>query len=219
MLSLIPESPRGSTSVLEGYIQPNFGHALRVWWAFYWPTFVISVIIMFWVNVLDSWLLRTTDISRVALGQFTILAGIVLPCLAGIFIMQYILRKNFRHFRIGLTTRWREGAPQQPLAPTFKRALRVWWTYAWRTFVYDVVAFAATMIPSAAIVGILSINHELAKVAPFVLQESIKAVIALYVIHAYILDEDMGDFRVCLLPRVPNAAPYSGPVADPFPRF
>ena len=29
-------------------------------------------------------------------------------------------------------------------------------------------------------------------------------------IHAYILDEDMGDFRVCLLPRVPSPAPYSG---------
>jgi hypothetical protein len=214
MLSLISESPRGSTSVLEGYIQPNFGHALRVWWAFYWPTFIISIIITFWLGVLAKWLLRTTDSSRLILGLFLFLAAIVLPCLAGVFIMQYILRKDFRHFRIALTTRWREGQPQQPLPPTFERALRVWWTYAWRTFIYDIVAFAVMMIPSAAIVGILSLNHELAMVAPFVLDESIKAVIALYVIHAYILDEDMGDFRVCLLPRVPSPAPYSGTAPD-----
>ena len=214
MQTLMPDSPRsGADSALGDYIQPTFGHALRLWWAFYWPTLLISVFLLFWVGVLGSMLIRKTDIATLVITISTGVAAVILPYIVAIFIMQYILHKNFRHFRLGLRTCWRAGEQPQPLEPKLARTLRVWWTYVWRTFVYYFVAWIVVMLPLGTFLGIISRNAALGKVVAVVVRELIKAAVALYVIYSYILDEDMGDFRVCLLPREPK--PASLPDADP----
>jgi hypothetical protein len=43
------ESPSGAHSApgLDDYIQPNLGHGLRIWWAYYWPTTLITLVLSF----------------------------------------------------------------------------------------------------------------------------------------------------------------------------
>jgi hypothetical protein len=35
---------------LSNYIQPNLAHGLRIWWAFFWPTTLISMVLTIVVN-------------------------------------------------------------------------------------------------------------------------------------------------------------------------
>ena len=42
-----------TASLSQGdYIQPNLGHGLRIWWAYYWPTSLISFFIIVVLTVL-----------------------------------------------------------------------------------------------------------------------------------------------------------------------
>ncbi len=43
------ESPSPSQ---ENYVQPALGHGLRIWWAYYWPTSLISFFIIVVLTVL-----------------------------------------------------------------------------------------------------------------------------------------------------------------------
>src|SRR5713101_6239709 len=36
----------------ENYVQPTVGHGLRIWWAYYWPTSMISFFIIVVLTVL-----------------------------------------------------------------------------------------------------------------------------------------------------------------------
>jgi hypothetical protein len=66
-------------------------------------------------------------------------------------VMNYILRKNFGQFRIGLLSH-RGGDGGELLRPTLRRTIPVWWTYCWRTFVYGLIAMFVTTIPRAFLV-------------------------------------------------------------------
>jgi len=39
-------------SALSSYIQPTLNHGLRIWWAFFWPTYLITVILAIALNLI-----------------------------------------------------------------------------------------------------------------------------------------------------------------------
>ena len=48
-----PRTPSSEALTPINYVQPTLGHGLRIWWAFFWPTNLIS---MFLVIVVNFWL-------------------------------------------------------------------------------------------------------------------------------------------------------------------
>jgi hypothetical protein len=209
-----PHTASPAPSSLSNYIQPNLGHGLRIWWAFFWPTTVISAVLTIAVN---SWLKALYESSNVP-GRFLrpILKydPYILSYAVAFFAMYYILRKNFRHFRIGLLSR-RGGEGSEILETTLRRTARVWWTYSWRSFLYGLIATFVTAVPSAVLVGLFAWNRGLQSLVAVLVSTALGGAVGLFVIYSNILDEDFGDFRVCLLPRAePNAVP-GAPAANP----
>ncbi|MGB8476052.1 MAG: hypothetical protein WCE61_18375 [Candidatus Acidiferrum sp.] len=203
-------------SVLNDYIQPNLGHALRIWWAYYWPTMVISFLL--------GVLLR--GVVRLLYENFILSANPLLPVLTygpyvinyviAFFMIRYVLGKTFRHFRLGLISN-ADVPPAQLLKPTFTRTLRVWWIFTWRTVVYGLLCLAFVLYPMQWFVGIFRPSPLFSTLFFWVLGTAVGGAIALFVIYSNLLDEDVGDFRVVLLPRQ-DAVPASSSLAsDPAP--
>lgn len=203
------ESSRPPTSVpaaLSNYIQPNFGHGLRIWWAFFWPTSLIAVTLTIVLNYIVKLAYDNSHIPASVAAPIAKYDNYVISYVVALFVMDYILDKKFRHFRVALlTNQGGEGAQQLP--STLFRALRVWWTYSWRTFVYRLIASFAAAIPIGVMVGLFSRAPALQSAVQFFFFVAIDGAAGLFVIYSNIIDEDFGDFRVCLLPvQSPPAA-------------
>ncbi|MGH9709104.1 MAG: hypothetical protein ACRD37_00970, partial [Candidatus Acidiferrales bacterium] len=136
--------------------------------------------------------------------------------LVALFIIRYILGKRFRHFRIGLLPT--AGGPDtQPLRPTWKRTVRVWWTLSWRSVLYIVFLSFAASVSLGMLMGFLSeMGRAMAILVPLLESLIISGAVGLFVIYSNILDEEFGDFRVVLLPRDPTARQATdSPAANP----
>jgi hypothetical protein len=208
--SRAPASPLPDSS----YIQPNLGHGLRIWWAFYWPATLISGFLLVVVN---SWLRKLYEdmvLPASVVGPISNVDAYVLSYAVAFFVMYYILRKNFRHFRIGLLSN-RGGAGAQPLSPTFGRTLRVWWTYSWRTLLYSAIVWIAAVLPLSSFARVFNSSPRFTSIFEGLLALSVSAAVGLYAIYSNILDEDIAGFRVCLLPRQPATSSPPTPAASP----
>jgi hypothetical protein len=135
----------------------------------------------------------------------------VLGFAAAIFIMHYVVRKRFRTFRISLTS-IRSSDFGQMLQPTRKRTFRIWWTYTWRTALYVVILSVAANIPMAFILGVaIVVSPALGKIVAQLIQLVFAGAAGLFVIYSNILDEDIADFRVGLVPsETLRSAPPTG---------
>lgn len=199
-------------SYLSNYIQPTFDHGLRIWWAFFWPTTLISAILGFAVEVGLRVIYEHTNIPGDLIGPVMRFTPYVISYVIALFIMEYILRKNFRHFRIGLVSNG--GGPNaQDLSATFARTVRVWWTYSWRTVLYRIIISFVATIPLSVLLGIFTRIPTAQAIVRALVMIAIDAGAGLFVICSNILDEDFGDFRVCLLPVRKDAATSSAPFA------
>ena len=199
----------------ENYIQPNLGHGLRIWWAYYWPTSLISFIII----VVLSILLRKAWENDVLSTQVVRWANPILPyvVVAAVSMLGIwrILGKKFHTFSIALLPR-APASGGEPLPRSFQRTLRVWWEFIWRSVVYSVILRFAGSIALGMTVGILaSLGGPMRAIVPFVSQVLIDGAVGLFVIYSGILDEEFGDFRVTLVPRalVLSAVPTVEPAA------
>ncbi|MGC2831644.1 MAG: hypothetical protein WB994_18550, partial [Candidatus Acidiferrum sp.] len=77
-----PPSISVPDSALNDYIQPNLGHALRIWWAYYWPTMVISFLL--------GVLLR--GVVRLLYENFIISANPLVPVVGyGPYVINYVV--------------------------------------------------------------------------------------------------------------------------------
>jgi hypothetical protein len=199
--SMFESSPQ-STSAPAGassYIQPNFGHGLRIWWAFFWPTNLIAAILIIAVNFVVKLGYENSHIPASVAGPILKYDNLAVPYIIGLFVMDYILQKKFRHFRVALLTNQGGAGAQQPDS-TLLRALRVWWTYSWRTLVYRVIATFVATIPIAVMIGLFDRTPSLQAVVRLLFFVALDGAAGLFVIYSNIIDEDFGDFRVCLLP-------------------
>jgi hypothetical protein len=209
-----PHAASAALSSLSNYIQPNLGHGLRIWWAFFWPTTVISAVLTIAANSYLKFLYENSNVSGSLLRPILKYDVYIFSYVVAFFAMYYILRKNFRHFRIGLLTH-RGGEGSEILETTLLRTARVWWTYSWRSFIYGLIAAFVTAIPRGVLVGLFGRNRGLESLVAVLVSTALSGAVGLFVVYSNILDEDFGDFRVCLLPRPePNAVPGT-PAANP----
>jgi hypothetical protein len=135
---ILPMSP-----YLSNYIRPTFNHGLHIWWALFWPTTLISAIL---AAAIEFGLLRLIYEHRNVPGN--LIAPLVwsipyvISYAVAFFIMEYILHKNFRQFRIGLVSSGSKFT-SQAFPATLARTVRVWWTYSWRSVVWRLVIFSS----------------------------------------------------------------------------
>jgi hypothetical protein len=202
-------------SALSDYIQPNLGHGLRIWWAFYWRNTLISVVLAFMLGMAIQPLLNAGTVSYRPLSLILQYGSYIVSYAVALFVMHYILRKNFRRFRIGLVSN-RDAKLASPLKPTFKRTLRVWWTYTWRTIVYLAILSVAANVPVGFVMGAVAVIYPpLANVFAEFVRFVMAGAVGLFVIYSNILDEDFADFRVSLLPRQPVGVVSASPTSLP----
>jgi len=199
----------------ENYLQPNLGHGLRIWWAYYWPTSLISSIII----VVLAALLRKAWENDVLSTQVVRWANRILPYVVTSAVSMLgiwrILRKKFHAFSIALLPR-APASDSEPLSLSFQRTLRVWWEFIWRNVVYSVILRIAGSIALSLTIGILAtLGGPMRAIVPFVSQVLMDGAVGLFVIYSGILDEEFADFRVTLVPRAPIsiAAPSVEPAA------
>jgi hypothetical protein len=191
---------QASESGENGYIQPNFNHGLRIWWAFFWPSAIASGVLVFLANAWIYFSYEHSYVSGSLLRHFRTVAPYILSYTVAFFVMYYILRKNFRHFRIGLLSNF-GGEGAQPLVPTFRRTALIWFNYSWRTFVIRLIVGFAAAIPLGMLAGLFTRVPVIQLVVNLLVGVGVDGAAGLFVIYNSILDEDIGDFRVALLPR------------------
>lgn len=202
----------------SNYIQPTLNHGLRIWWAYYWPTNVIATILVFCSAFWVRKLYEGGSLSANATIWVLRVLPYVTTYLVALLIIRYVLAKRFRRFRIGLLPS-AGGGDARPLRPTWKRTIRVWWTFSWRSILYVIVLSFAASVSLGMLMGFLSeMGRAMAILVPLAESLVISGAVGLFVIYSNILDEDFGDFRVVLLPREPvpqNAAAAAPPAASP----
>jgi hypothetical protein len=211
-----PPPSSDPASALNDYIQPNLGHALRIWWAYYWPTMIVSFLLGLLLRGVVRLLYENFIVSANPLVPVVRYGPYAINFVVAFFMIRYVLGKTFRHFRVGLISN-AGTTPAQMLKPTIARTLRVWWIFTWRTVVYGLLAFALVLYPMGMFVGIFNPGPLFSTLFFGLLDTAVGGAIALFVIYSSILDEDIGDFHVALLPRQ-DAVPASSPLAsDPAP--
>ena len=200
--SFAPSAPNQS-SPLENYIQPTLGLGLRIWWAYYWPTSLVSLIA---IGVV-TFLVRNAWENMVIPGYVVLWSSRILPFVItygfSVLTIRYVLGKNFRSFRIALLPRDpRSGT--EAVSRSFGRTMRVWWAFSWRAVIYSLIVRFAGSVALGLTIGILSsMSRAMAVWVPVIFQVVIDGAVGLFVIYSAILDEEFADFRVALLPREP----------------
>ncbi len=207
-----------ASAPLEDYIQPTLNHGLRVWWAYYWPTSLISFVVIVAISIA----LRMAWQNFLVTGHFVLWANRILPYAVvytvSLGLIHYVLAKRFRHFCIALLPLG-VSSTTQPLPRTFARTARVWWAFSWRSIVFSVILRFAGGIAIGFVVAALSMmGPVMTALVPILSQVIIDGAVGLFVMYSAILDEEFGDFRVALLPRkdippVAAAAPTPSPAS------
>jgi hypothetical protein len=192
--------PVATSRDTQDYVQPTFNDGLRIWWAFFWPASLATGILVFLAMAWIKYLYQNSSMPGSALRYCRTAAPYLISYTVAFFVMYYVLHKNFRKFHIALLSNG-GGEGAQPLEPTFRRTLSVWFSYSWRTFVYRLIAGFVASIPIGVIVAIftrLPVVHFLVNLA---MATALDGAVGLFVIYNNILEEDFADFRVRLLPR------------------
>jgi len=203
------------SSYLSNYLRPTFKHALRIWWAFFWQTTLISAIL---AAAIEFGMLGVVYEHRNIRGNLiepiVWFMPYVISYVVAFFIIEYILHKKFPHFRIGLVSSGSKFT-SQAFPATLARTARVWWTYSWRSVIWRLIIFFVASIPIGALLGIFTRMPAAQAVVRILVIIAIDAVAGLFVFYANILDEDFGDFRVCVLSLRNDPAASALPVATP----
>jgi len=188
------------------------GHGLRIWWALYWRTNLISFVLGSVLGI-EARLLYLHDAFSLQVYRVILKVGpYVLGFAAAIFVMRHVVQKRFRTFRISLSS-IRSSDFGQILQPTGRRTLRIWWTFTWRTALYVLIVTFVANIPMAFIRGLaIAVSPALGKVVEPLIGLVFAGAAGLFVIYSNILDEDLGDFRVGLVPSEP--LPGAPPAAE-----
>lgn len=208
-----------SVPPLDDYIQPTLNHALRVWWAYYWPTMLAVIGISMLVGIFLGILIVTAGVQPSAARLIAVVQTYIWTLVISIFSIRYILSKRFQHFRIGLLPSTSSGSIEI-LPRTFQRTIRVWWAFVWRMEVGSVIVrLAAWVALGYGLAILMTMGRVMAVLTPIISQVVIDGAVGLFVMYSAILDEEFGDFRVALLPRkeVVPVAPVAAPAASDAP--
>src|ERR1700723_3690886 len=93
------------SSYLSNYLRPTFKDALRIWWAFFWQTTLISAILAAAIEFgMLGVVYEHRNIRGNLIGPIVWFMPYVISYVVAFFIIEYILHKRFPHFRIGLVS-------------------------------------------------------------------------------------------------------------------
>lgn len=207
-----------SVPPLDDYIQPTLNHALRVWWAYYWRTTLIAG----FFGIFVSFTLRSVYASAGPNSAWVFWAkqaqDFILTAIVAIFVLDYILEKQFKHFRIGLLSA-ASAIERHDVPVTLWRSMRVWWSFTWRNIVGSVIGYVVVILPFSWLIRITRPPEFVAAFLLLLVGFAVAGLVALFVIYSSILDEEFGDFRVALLPRkeVVPVASVAAPAASDAP--
>jgi hypothetical protein len=189
---------RVHASLRSDYVQPTLGHALRVWWAFYWRTLVASTVLTAVASALFQLMSQKDLISVSSAILATKLAPYVFFYSMAIPVMRFVLHKRFRRFRVAV---WPLGG--QPVSqvekPTYSQAIRVWWSFTWRATIYGALATTMAGFPLRFVAGLFAPSPRASALLEMWIAMIVQAAVALFVLYSNILDEDMSDFHVGLV--------------------
>jgi hypothetical protein len=201
--------------VATNYIQPNLGHGLRIWWAFFWRNTGIAFLIGAFFGAALMFLSRANHFT--VDPRFLTYGGYVLEYITAIFVMHFIVQKKFRGFRIILTPANTDDS-SRILPPIFRRTVRIWWTFAWRSAVYRVALTVAMSVPLGVVTGaVAGISPQLGQFFTWAMGVAVSGAVGLFTIYSNILDEDIAGFRVSLAPRTTAVWPEEILQVEPSP--
>lgn len=199
---------------LSDYVQPNLGHGLRIWWAFYWRNMLIALALTFVLGLVSEMFYETGAISLEARNAISKVGPYVLGFLSAIFMIHYVVRKRFKAFRIGLLSIQGDSFGRE-VEPTRSRTIRIWWTFTWRTTIYVIFLFIAANIVLSPVLGLgAAISPAAGMFVAQLVGTAVAGAASMFAIYSNILDEDIGDFRVSLLP-IGTKGPVSAPGEPP----
>ena len=188
---------------------PTLRQGLIIWWAFFWRNTVTSAIIYEALDVAIRPLLTGGGLPYGPFLFFLSFGPLAINFTVAILELHFILEKEFKTFRVALISS-DPATAGQVVPATFSRTIQVWWAYAWRTFLYSVAVIALTSIPVALFLSAIgTMFPRLDEVFRYLTGVAIQGAVGLYVIYSNILDENIGDFRVSLLPK--DASEHSLP--------
>ena len=207
-------SATSASSPPDDYIQPTLSHALRVWWAYYWRTTLIAG----FFGIFVSFTLRSVYASAGANSAWVFWAkqaqDFALTAIVAIFVIDYILEKQFKHFRIGLVSA-ASAMERHDVPVTLWRSMRVWWSFTWRNIVGIGIGYVVVILPFSWLINITRPPEFVTLILLLLVGIAVGGFVALFVIYSSILDEEFGDFRVALLPRKSEAVTAAPAVAAP----
>lgn len=156
-----------------------------------------------------------TDIDAHTFKSAALIVPYATTAAVGLLIFRYLLGKRFRHFRLGLLPAGNVSATTT-LRPIWRRTIRVWWTFTWRSVVYGLILSLLISTSVGWLLGMLGeTSRVMAALVPLIQTLAIGAAVGLFVIYSNVLDEDFSDFRVVLLPREALAATSMAADAPP----
>jgi hypothetical protein len=153
-----PPAEAGIPYSTREWITPTFLHALRIWWAYYWPTFIVSMALTFLGAMGVAILSRTQAIAPVASIWFLRLLPYFATAAVGLFVFQYLLTTPFGKFRIAIFPAG-YGENERSIPPTFAHGARIWWACTWRSILYGVVAAFVMAIPAGTVVAMFTFSR------------------------------------------------------------
>jgi hypothetical protein len=201
--SMPPSTPR--TTAPDGldssYIQPTFQHALRIWWAFYWPWAIGS-------TLFDIGWRSSVSMS----GAFPMLFGFVL----GYYVMYYVLGRRFRGFRVALVDE-KDFSHLQEVPRTFDRVVRIWWAYTWRVWLTLYIAGGSVYLLFGGFVNSVVVSRTTGAILDVAMYMVFAGAAGLYVFYDTILDDVFAGARVCILQREAGGSNSQANAAAPAP--
>jgi hypothetical protein len=182
------------------YMQPTFGHGLRIWWAIFWKVQLISGVLDVLLRAWVMYLYRETTLEAHLLRPALLAGPFVIQYSTTLMVMYFVLRKTFRSFRLQLTLGdMVDGS--EPASYTWGRVARVWFAYSWRTLIYGLIAAFVVGFPTGALLGAFSRMPAVYQTLQLLVGTIVNGAVGLFVIYTNVIDEKFGDFRVSLLPR------------------
>ncbi len=138
------------------FIEPEFGHTLRIWWAFTWRSIllglVVGIVAPIVLNVLIMGLALLAGGTHGATLIVSRIVGYVVSFSVQVYVLWSILYKDFEQFAIRLVpaTQTTVSTTADFVLPTLGHAVRIWWAWFWRT---SVVSMGVTFLASILLVG------------------------------------------------------------------
>lgn len=199
------ELPRANLTDND-YIQPTFGHGLRIWWAIFWKVQLMSGVLDVLLRAWAMFLYRETTLDAHLLRPILLAGPYLIQYGATLLVMYLVLQKTFRNFRLSLTL-GELGGNTEPAPYTWGRVARVWFAYSWRTLIYGLIAAFVVGFPTGALLGAFSRMPAVYQTLQLLVGTMVNGAVGLFVIYTNVIDEQFGDFRVSLLPRQTSSAP------------